>query len=147
MSTRFYYGQQDYITQLNTMDDVVSTAGAGASFGANAGENLNANDLVYIASNGTIMRANALTEGKEAVGFVAQSYGVGTFATMKMAGNTMLGLIGLTPGAVYYMATTAGQLVSVAVASNYSAGNVLLQIGNALSSSMLVFRPNIPITL
>ncbi|SNT29174.1 hypothetical protein SAMN06265795_12256 [Noviherbaspirillum humi] len=112
-----------------------------------AAEALAPNALVYVKSDGTVANASAVAEGKEAVGFVKAGVAPGAAATVYLAGNVMAGLSGLTPGAAYYLSTTAGGIVDAATAGAYATGNVVLPIGTALSTTELLFHPTTPITL
>ena len=112
-----------------------------------AAEALPARSLVYIKADNSCALANATTEGKEAVGFVQTAVLAGSSATIKLSGTTITGLTGLVPGAPYYLSSTAGGIATLAAAGNYAPGNVVMQIGTALSPTDLLFRPTLPITL
>lgn len=128
-----------------TLGAQLATGGAVRS--AVASEALPANRLVYIKADGQLALANATAAGKEALGFVRQAYNVGETAEFYMVGNTMTGLAGLTPGAVYYMSTAAGELATAAQVAAYVAGNVRMEVGTALSATELLFKPDTPIIL
>jgi hypothetical protein len=111
-----------------------------------ASENLAAGDLVNVwndSGTAKARKADATTAGKEANGFVLSAVTLGNNATVYFDG-TDTQLAGLTPGSVYYLATTAGG-IATAPPSGY--GNVLQRVGRALSATELTFEPGEPITL
>jgi hypothetical protein len=126
---------------------VAAVGGSSLAMQATAAEALPARSLVYIKSDGTVAKADAIAEGKEAIGFVAVLTGSGATAAVKLTGNVLSGLAGLTPGATYYLSTTPGALATAAQAGAYAAGNVVMPVGRALSATDLLFQPSIPITL
>lgn len=111
-----------------------------------ASENLAAGNKVNIwndAGTAKVRKADATTAGKEADGFVLEAVSLGNNATVHFDGtNTQLS--GLTPGAVYYLATTAGQITDTPPSGS---GNVVQRVGRALSATELSFEPGQPITL
>lgn len=111
-----------------------------------ASENLAAGDKVNIwndAGTAKARKADATTAGKEANGFVLAAVSLGNNATVYFDGtNTQLS--GLTPGAVYYLATVAGQITTTPPSGS---GNVVQRVGRALSATELSFEPGEPITL
>ena len=88
-------------------------------------------------------KADATTAGKEANGFVLSAVTLGNNATVYFDG-TDTQLSSLTPGAVYYLATTAGGVTDTPPSGS---GNVLQRVGRALSATELTFEPGEPITL
>lgn len=108
--------------------------------------NLLIGSLVYIKSTGNLGLADAISEGKEAVGVVLSATNAGTQAKVNLVGSLISGLSGLTPGAFYYMSTTPGAIVNLSGAPT-NTGNVLMKVGTALTSTSLIFSPEIPITL
>lgn len=113
---------------------------------ATAAEAIAARDLVYLKADGTVARADATAEGKEALAYVTAAAGQGAAATYYFGGNIISGFLGLTSGAAYYLSTTPGAIVPLASAPS-AAGNVLMKVGTAISSSELLFAPEAPITL
>jgi hypothetical protein len=111
-----------------------------------ASENLAAGDKVNIwndAGTAKVRKADATVAGKEANGFVLSAVTLGNNATVYFDGtNTQLA--GLTPGAVYYLATTAGGITTTPPSGS---GNVVQRVGRALSATELTFEPGEPITL
>jgi hypothetical protein len=112
-----------------------------------ASEALSAGDLVNIWNDGgtpKVRKADATTAGKEAHGFVLGAVSSGASATVWPEEAVLSGLSGLTPGARYFLSTTAGQATNVAPSA---AGNVAQVIGYALSATEIQFRPESAITL
>ena len=111
-----------------------------------ANESFSAGDLVNIFdSTGTCARkADASTEGKEAVGFVISSVTAGNPATVYFEG-TITGLTGLTVGSRQYLDTTSAGGTTETAPSTTS--NVVQFIGIALSATEISFEPGEPITV
>lgn len=109
-----------------------------------ASEGLSAGDLVNIwndSGDPKCRKADATSAGKEAVGFVADSVSSGNDAKIFFDG-TITGLTSLTPGARYYLSTSAGSLTATPPSG---AGNVMQPVGIAKSDSELVFEAGEPI--
>lgn len=140
-------GRIAFGTGVNSYETYAKQSETIAVFEASASEPIPAGSLVYLKSDGTCALANASVEGKEAIGFVLAGVSQGATATIYGTGGTIRGLSGLTPGAAYFMSATAGALVNAATAGAYPAGSVLMRVGTALSATMLLFSPQIPITL
>jgi hypothetical protein len=104
-----------------------------------ASENLSAGNWVNIWNDtGTVKarKADATTSGKEADGFVLAAATSGTDALVYFEGsNTQR--TGLTPGARYYLNTTAGGEVATAPSAS---GNVVQYLGRAVSATQIVFE-------
>jgi hypothetical protein len=111
-----------------------------------ASEALSAGNLINVYDNaGTLnmRKADATTAGKEANGFVLSSVSSSATGTAYFE-QVITGLSGLTVGAQYYLATTAGTATSTAPSTS---GNIVQKIGRALSATELLFQPQAPITL
>lgn len=110
-----------------------------------ATENLAAGDLVniYISSGVKCRKADATAAGKEAHGFVLAAVTSGNNATVyfEQINNQVSGL---TPGAMYFLNTTAGGVTSTPPTGS---GNVIQRIGPALSATELEFMPGDPVVL
>ena len=110
-----------------------------------ASETLAAGDWVNIwndAGTAKVRKADATTAGKEVHGFVLSAVTSGNQATVYFEGtNTQVN--GQTPGPVY-LQTTAGR--GGATAPNAS-GNVVQQIGVAVSATAVNFERGAPVTL
>lgn len=111
-----------------------------------ATEALSGGDFVNVYNDsGTAKcrKADATTAGKEANGFVLAAVLMSGTATVYVAGiNTQVAA--LTPGTVYYLATTAGGVTDTAPSGS---GNIVQRIGRTLSATELPFEPGDPITL
>lgn len=129
------------------LDNSVMPSGIGADTKSIvASENLAGGDLVNVWNDsGTIKirKADATTAGKEANGYVLASVTSGASGTVYFE-QVITGLTGLTLGALYFLSTTAGGVVSTAPSSS---GNVVQRIGRAISATELLFQPQEPITL
>lgn len=125
------------------LDETFLPAGVGAdSKTATAGEALSAGDLVYVTGTGTIMKADANTVTKKAIGFVQSAISNAASGTVYFDG-TITGLSGLTPGADYFLsAATAGGITATPPSG---AGDIVQFVGVALSATELTFNPAPPI--
>lgn len=83
-----------------------------------------------------VRKADATAAGKECDAFVDQAYAADDPATVYYEG-LMSGLTGLTPGARYYLNTTAGQVTTTPPTG---AGNVVQYIGRAVSATDIAFE-------
>jgi len=111
-----------------------------------ASEALSAGDFVniYASTGAKCRKADATTSGKEADGFVLAAVTSGDNATVYRLSQTNSQLTSLTPGTRYFLATTAGGVTATAPSSS---GNVIQELGVAVSSTELVFAPKPPIVL
>lgn len=129
------------------IDSTMMPAGVGAETRVIvASEALAAGDLVNIHSStgAKVRKADATTAGKEAHGFVLASVISGGNATVYPEENVISGLTGLTPGTRMFLAATAGLNTATAPSAT---GQVVQDIGVALSATEILFRPRQPITL
>lgn len=109
-----------------------------------ASETLAAGDFVNIWNNSgaKVRKADATTAGKEAHGFVLSAVTSGNPATVYFEGtNTQV--TGQTPGAVYLQTTAGTGGATIPSAS----GNVVQQIGVAVSATAVNFERGVPVTL
>lgn len=90
-----------------------------------------------------VRKADATVAGKEANGFILAAATVGNAVDVYFDG-VISGLSGLTIGATYFLATTAG---TVSATPPSGAGNVVQTVGKALSATTLAFEAGTPITL
>jgi len=104
-----------------------------------AGEALTAGNLVYITSTGTIMKADANTIGKEAVGYVPSSISNGASGAMVRGQGQITGLSGLTAGTLYVLSntTTGGVLANTSI--TLASPDFLQPVGRASSTTVLEF--------
>jgi hypothetical protein len=119
--------------------------GIGADTAAiTASETLAAGDWVNVWNNSgaKVRKADATTAGKEAHGFVLSAVTSGNPATVYFEGtNTQV--TGQTPGAVYLQTTAGTGAATVPSAS----GNVVQQIGVAVSATAVNFERSTPVVL
>lgn len=111
-----------------------------------ASENLAGGDFVAVWNDTGAPKArktDATTAGKEADGFVKDAVTSGQSALVYFEG-TNTSLTGLTPGARYYLHTTAGGVSSTPPSA---AGNVVQYIGRAISTTELSFEPDAGVVL
>jgi len=121
----------------------ITAASNGSAIGGEtftAGEALSAGNLVYITSAGTIMKADANTIGKEAVGFVAAAISNGASGTMYRDQGQITGLSGLTAGALYVLSNTATGGILINTGITLASPDFLQPVGRASSTTVLEFR-------
>ena len=109
-----------------------------------ASETLAAGDWVNVWNNSgaKVRKADATTAGKEAHGFVMSAVTSGNPATVYFEGtNTQV--TGQTPGPVYLQTTAGAGGTTIPSAS----GNVVQQIGVAVSATAVNFERGTPVTL
>ena len=109
-----------------------------------ASETLAAGDWVNVWNNSgaKVRKADATTAGKEAHGFVLAAVTSGNPATVYFEGtNTQV--TGQTPGAVYLQTTAGTGGATIPSAS----GNVVQQIGMAVSATAVNFERGTPVVL
>lgn len=127
------------------LDASVMPAGIGADTKTLvAFEGLAAGDFVnQFLDGGTlkVRKADATAAGKEADGFVLAAVALGGDAVVYPLAGSNTQLAGLTIGGTYYLATTAGSVVSVAPSG---AGNVVQKLGKAVTTSELIVSANDP---
>jgi hypothetical protein len=112
-----------------------------------ASEALAAGDYVNIWTDtgaARVRKADATSAGKEANGFVLAAVSSGASATVYAPSQTNTQLSGLTPGAQYYLSTTAGGVTTTPPSGS---GNVIQKLGRAGSATTIVFAPSDPIVL
>ena len=110
-------------------------------------ENLAAGDLVNIWTNtgvANVRKADATTAGKEANGFVLASVTSPAAATVYRNSQSNTQKSGLTPGASYYLDTTAGGITTTLPSAS---GNIVQHVGKAFDATTLIFEAQLPITL
>lgn len=108
-------------------------------------EALAAGDFVNVhnSSGPKVRKADATTAGKQAHGFVLASFGSGASAVVYFEGSNT-SVTGKTPGATQFLGITAGAAVEVAPSA---AGNVVQEIGVAVSATVINFSGQRPVTL
>ena len=127
------------------IDNSMMPVGIGADTATiTASETLAAGDWVNVWSDSgaKVRKADATTAGKEAHGFVLAAVTSGNPATVYFEGtNTQVS--GQTPGPVFLQTTAGVGGPTVPSAS----GNVVQQIGVAVSATAVNFERGVPVTL
>ena len=127
------------------IDNSMMPVGIGADTSTiTASETLAAGDWVNVwdDSGAKVRKADATTAGKEAHGFVLAAVTSGNPATVYFEGtNTQVS--GQTPGPVFLQTTAGVGGPTVPSAS----GNVVQQIGVAVSATAVNFERSVPVTL
>lgn len=109
-----------------------------------AGETLAAGDLIYLDATPEAFKADANADTKAAIGFVLAGITAAATGTAYFGSGIISGLSSLTPGAKYYLSTTAG---GISTSKPSGAGDIIQQIGVALSATELYFEPQDAILL
>lgn len=131
-----------------TQDDVlaVPAASVDTDVSAEAGENITVGDVVYWSDGsggntaGLVYKADAdlsYASLTPEIGLAVATIASGASGTVRIAGR-MTGLSALTPGALYYVSGTAGELTATAP------GNARF-VGQADSISSLIISANPPV--
>lgn len=127
------------------IDNSMMPVGIGADTSTiSASETLAAGDWVNVWNNSgaKVRKADATTAGKEAHGFVLAAVTSGNPATVYFEGtNTQVS--GQTPGPVFLQTTAGVGGPTVPSAS----GNVVQQVGVAVSATAVNFERNMPVVL
>jgi hypothetical protein len=98
-----------------------------------SGEALSAGDFVYITAGGTVLKADCTAIGKAARGYVLAAVANAAPATVYFDESNNV-LTGLTPGATYYMHSTAGGVTSTPTTTT---GQIVQEVGFATSATSL----------
>lgn len=120
--------------------EVSASANDRATF--TAGENIAANDILFIKTDGKVYKASALS--------VTSSFEVGIAVSAALAGNTLPvdtrdgkvidGFSGLTAGTRYFLSESYGKINSV---DPEAAGSLVYQVGIAQASDKLLLKPQL----
>ena len=127
------------------IDNSMMPVGIGADTATiTASENLAAGDWVNVWNNSgaKVRKADATTAGKDTHGFVLAAFTSGNPATVYFEG-TNTHVTGQTPGPVY-LQTTAG---AGGATPPSASGNVVQQIGVAVSATAVNFERGTPVVL
>lgn len=95
-------------------------------------------DIVDVATIPTARNANATDATKPAIGFVLAGTTSPSNATVYFPGQVVTGLTGLITGARVYLGTSAGTVTTTAPST---AGNLIMLVGYALSTTSFLFNP------
>lgn len=121
----------------------------GEQFMQTAGEQLNANDLVYISlSTGQVFKADANDPNKRAIGFISASYAQNEQVVIYKR-SIFDGLTGIVPGQRYYLSTTPGEFTTTPLDSENSTNDGKLHqfIGRGLTIDAIEFIDSSYVTL
>lgn len=140
-------GEIPALDAAGRLDNSVMPVGIGADTAVmESYEDLAAGDFVNVftdAGEAKARKADASTYGKEANGFVLSASLATQDATVYFEGrNTQR--TGLTAGALYWLSITPG---SVTTTPPSASGNVVQQVGRAVSATALAFEQSQPIEL
>lgn len=122
------------------IDSTMMPSGVGSdSKSMTASEAISAGDIVNVhdSTGAKVRKADATATGKNGVGFAPSAISNGASGTINFEG-TISGLSGLTIGATYYLATTAGGITETPPSGS---GNVVQKVGTAISATELSFEP------
>ena len=105
-----------------------------------AGENIAAGDLVYLNSSGQLMKADANTIGKEAIGFCQAAIASAASGLMYRDQGQITGLTGLTAGSLYALSNTTAGGVLLASTISLTSPDFFQAVGRATSTTVLQFK-------
>lgn len=95
-------------------------------------------NIVDVSTVPTARNANATDATKPAMGFVLAGTTSPANATVYFPGQVVTGLTGLTTGSRVYLSTTSG---AVSTTAPSTAGNLIMLVGYALSTTSFIFNP------
>jgi hypothetical protein len=127
-----------------TINEFLIAIGAAASLTADEAITGPAFVNIHSSSGAKINNANATDDTKPAEAFAPANIANGAAGVVYFPGRKISGLSGLTPGATYYLDTAAGAITDTPPSG---AGNLVQEVGQALSASELVFQPKPGVTL
>ncbi|MEN3338305.1 MAG: hypothetical protein V7647_1981, partial [Acidobacteriota bacterium] len=99
---------------------------------------------IYSSSGAKVRKANATDDTKPVNGFAPAAIANGASGSVQGAGCKVTGLAGLTPGATYYLDTAAG---GITVTPPSGSGNLVQEVGVAVSATEILFNPKVGVTL
>lgn len=112
-------------------------SGAGETY--TAGEAIGAGDLVYVSASGTVMKADANTATKAAVGFAPSAISNGQPGTIVFHDGKITGLTGLTANAFYYLSNSTTGAFALHASLTYGNNDIQQKVGIAESTTVLRF--------
>lgn len=110
-----------------------------------AGEAISAGNVVYVNGSGSVLKADANAIAKAAVGFVLAGIANAASGTVYLGSGIITGLSGLTPGGRYFLSNTATGGFDLYANLTFAAGDIIQQVGYALSATELYFEPESPV--
>lgn len=134
------------LNDSGVLDITMMPAGVGAQTKvATASEALTAGNWVNVYNNAgvtTVRKADATTAGKECNGFVLAAISNGSTGTVYLSGTNNQ-VTGKTIGRLFLSTTAGGDSAS----APSSSGNVVQELGYAISATEVAFQPKLAITL
>lgn len=135
-------GKRVNLDSAGRIDSTMMPVGIGADIKtATASGALSAGNIINFDSTGAARVADC-SNGRVADGFVLASVLNGASASVYLSGR-ITGLSGLTPGATYFLSTGGG----ISTTAPTTAGNTWQEIGRAVSTTELEFRPGRSVAL
>lgn len=112
--------------------------GTGVGETYTAGEAISARDLVYVSAAGTIMKADATTAAKNAVGICPSAISNGASGTVYFNDAKVTGFTGLTAGSMYFLSNATPGAIALYSALTFSTtGHIIQAVGRAESTTVL----------
>ncbi len=93
---------------------------------------------IHASSGAKARKANATDDTKPANAYTNTTVGSAAPVDLFAPGSILPGLSGLTPGTMYYLDTTGGAISATAPSAS---GNLVQEVGIALSATTLLFQP------
>ena len=111
-------------------------SGAGETY--TAGENIGAGDLIYVSASGVVMKADANTAAKAAVGFAPSAITSAASGTI-IFHDGKITTTGLTLGAWYYLSNSTTGAFATHASLTYATVDIQQKVGIAESPPVLRF--------
>lgn len=123
---------------------VVSGGGGGISM--TSSEAISAANFlnIHASSGAKIRKANATDDTKPVDAYAPAAIGSGSSGAVQFPGGVISGLSGLTAGTRYYLDTTGGAITATPPSGS---GNLVQEVGVAVSTTQLLFNPKVGVTL
>lgn len=130
-------------TDYNTTWSTPAGGGGAVTITVTAGEAITAGDLVYIAVDGLAYKADATDATKEAVLICPDAILIGDTGTANPTGAVLDVYAALSPGYRYFLSATTPGTFDMSIPS--AAGEIVQQVGHALTTSAFYFCPTVSI--
>ena len=118
--------------------------GAASIITIEAGEDVAAGDLVYIAADGLAYKADASDPGKACIAVATAAITTGNTGDANTAGAQISGYLGLTPNTRLFLSSMPGAFSDTMPATD---GHIVQQVATAISSTDILFNPSFSILL
>jgi hypothetical protein len=112
-----------------------------------AGETVAGGSVGYLNGTGQILKADANAVAKAATCFVLATISNASSGTVYFGSGIITGLSGLTPGQPYFLSNIATGAVGLYSDFTFTTGDIIQQVGVAISSTELYFEPQTPIVV